>query len=636
MHEAASVRGLGDAARRRSAYAGLILGSDSASASVRGKARPNFYASHDRLTNLRNRSYLMATLARAIRRAGTDPNYGFALVAVDIVRFRTINERFDYDHGDLVLRAVARRLAFCTRGSDTLARTGGDEFTILIESNHPQAAAVATALAQRIEIAFREPVSVRGSESELRASIGVAVWAERFRDGHNLLRHAETAMHLCREDPNRRYLVFTDTMQEQEAAASALERDLRSALARDEFCLYYQPLVDVATANIYGFEALLRWRHPERGLVSPLDFIPAAEATGLIVPIGAWVLQQATRKAREWQQQSGERLLMSVNVSGRQLQEADFAGILQEALRTAAIDPSTVQLEITESVFLPGGLTESALLERIRGFGVRIALDDFGTGYSSLSYLERNQIDTLKIDQSFVARMGDTSAKSEIVRMMIALAHALGLRVVAEGVETFEQGQALVALGCTLFQGYYYSRPLCEEDVSRYLATQWPQDSQLAKLLYGPRAEHGPSLTALEKSELRLQVTAAIERHMLWKEQLQTAIDTGRSDLVPETVAREDVCPIGVWLTTTISEKLKRTPLYETTMTRHAVFHRGAARLLAQALAGDASAQHSFSARGEFRMVAETLLEALAAWLTVSGASQEPTPAVKGSAAPGI
>ncbi len=565
----------------------------------------------------------MVALGQAIDRARVEPGYGFALVAVDLAGFRTINERFDYDHGDLVLRAVARRLAYCTRGSDKLARTGGNEFIVLVESSRAGAPGVAISVARRIETAIRRPIRVRDTELKVRASIGVAVWAERYREGSVLLRNADTAMRMSRSDPNLRYLLFSDSMQEEQAAAKGLESELRLAIERGEFRLYYQPLVDVAAARVYGFEALLRWCHPERGIVSPLDFIPLAESTGLIVPIGTWVLKQATLKAREWQDLSGAPLLMSVNVSGRQLQDASFSEDLQEALRESQVDPSCVQLEITESVFMSGGLIEIEILRRARALGVRVALDDFGTGYSSLSYLERNQIDTLKIDQSFVARIDDTSAKSEIVRMIIALAHALGLRVIAEGVETAAQSAALVALGCTYFQGYYYSRPLPEDEISSYLRTQWPQESQLARLLYGPPVQHGPALSVTEKHELREQVTAAIERHMLWKGDLEAAIESGESPLVPEVVAREDLCPIGIWLSTTISEELKRTPLYAVTVARHAVFHRGASRLISLALARDASARRSFESGGDFAMVAETLHKALTDWLAVSGASPE-------------
>ena len=613
--------GLAEPAGRLTAYTNVLLASMSR-ASVRGKARSDYYASHDGLTDLRNRRHLMLALARAIARARVDPGYGFALVTVDLAGFRTINERFDYDHGDLVLRAVARRLVYCTRESDTLARTGGNEFTVLIESNKARAAPVAISVARRIETAFRRPIRVRDVKLKVRASIGVAVWAERYREGSVLLRNADTAMRMSRSDPNLRYLVFTDTMHEEEAAANALESELRSAIERKEFRVYYQPLIDVAAARVYGFEALVRWFHPERGLMSPTDFIPLAESTGLIVPIGTWVLQQATLKAREWHDLTGTPLLMSVNVSGRQLQDESFSEVLQEALGASHVDPSCVQLEITESVFMSGGMVESEILRHARELGVRVALDDFGTGYSSLSYLERNQIDALKIDQSFIARIDDASASSEIVRMIVALAQALGLRVIAEGVETAAQGAALVALGCTHFQGFFYSRPLPEDEISGYLRTRWPQESQVARLLYGPSAQGGPELSVVERHELREHVTEALERHLLWKGDLDVAIETGEPAFPSEMLAREDLCPVGIWLSRSISEELKHTPLYAVTMARHAVFHRGASRLLALALARDASARPAFE-RGAFATVAETLDDALGEWLAVSGDAPE-------------
>jgi diguanylate cyclase (GGDEF)-like protein len=566
----------------------------------------------------------MTALARAIERARADPDYGFALIAIDLDRFRAVNERFDYDSGDFVLRAVAARLERCTRVNDTLARTGGDEFTLLVEASRSDVAAVAVTIARRIETAFRRPIRVRESAVSLRASVGIANWAERYGDGNQLMRNADTAMRFSRVDEHLRYLVFTDTMYEQEAAALQLESELRSAIERKELRVYYQPLVDVAAARIYGFEALVRWEHPQRGLVPPADFIPLAEETGLIFSIGEWVLQQAARKARDWQKLTSGPFTMSVNVSSRQLQDVRFLPTLQEALRVSEIDPASLQLEITESVFLPGAFIQGAILERIRDLGVRIALDDFGTGFSSLSYLERNQIDTLKIDQSFVARIDDMSAKSEIVRMIISLAHALGLQLIAEGVETATQAAALIALGCTHFQGYFYSRPLPEDEITRGFATCWERNAELARLLAGPPVHHGPTLTLAEKKELHAQVVAAIKRHFLWKSHLKDAIDTGKSDLTPDVVAREDVCPIGIWLSSSISEELKRTPLYSVTVVRHAVFHRGAARLLALALARDPAAHRSFDPGGDFAMIAETLHKALEDWLAVSGASASP------------
>jgi diguanylate cyclase (GGDEF)-like protein len=611
-----SARSFDELGARRRACA---VRSRAAAASASGRARSNYYAWHDRLTNLRNRPYLMAALARSIERARVDPGYGFALIAIDLDRFRAVNERFDYDSGDLVLRTVAARLERCTRAHDTLARTGGDEFTLLVEASRAGIASVTVAIARRIETEFRQPLRVRESDVLLRASVGIATWAERYGDGNALMRNADTAMRLGRGDKHLRYLVFSDTMHEQEAAATQLESELCSALERKELRVYYQPLVDVAAARIYGFEALVRWQHPERGLVSAAEFIPLAEDTGLILSIGEWVLQEAACRARDRQKLTSEPLLMSVNVSSRQLQDPRFLPILQHALRVSEIDPASLQLEITESVFLPGALIHGAILERIRDLGVRIALDDFGTGFSSLGYLERHQIDSLKIDQSFVARIDDMSAKSEIVRMIISLAHALGVQLIAEGVETATQSTALIALGCTHFQGYFFNRPLSEADVVRGFATRWERHAELATLLEGPPVQYGPSLSLAEKRELYEQVTQAIERHFLWKRHLKDAIDTGASDLTPDVVAREDVCPIGIWLSSSISEELKRTPLYSVTVARHAVFHRGAARLLALALARDPAAHRSFSKGGDFAMIAETLHKALEDWLAVSG-----------------
>ena len=367
----------------------------------------------------------------------------------------------------------------------------------------------------------------------------------------------------------------------------------------------------------------MRWAHPARGLVMPDEFISAAEETGLIVELGRWVLAEGCCKAAEFACIAGRPLMMSLNVSSQQLLHPDFLRHLQEALDVSGIDPRLLQLEVTESVFLAGGAVVGAVFARIRALGVQIAFDDFGTGYSSLSYLERFQIDTLKIDRSFVARIDDASSKSEILRMIISLAHALGVDIVAEGVENRAQRDALGVLGCTHLQGYLFSPAIPAADAARMLTPGDEGETALGQLLGetladGSRAE----LRAEQRAELREQVELAIKTHYRWIDLLNTAVATGESPFDLTEVAREDLCPIGVWLTYTIDPVLRTMPLYFVTKSRHAVFHRSMARLLAGAVARQPQAVLSMRPDGDMMMVAASLLRTLNDWLAIATADE--------------
>jgi EAL domain-containing protein (putative c-di-GMP-specific phosphodiesterase class I) len=418
------------------------------------------------------------------------------------------------------------------------------------------------------------------------------------------------------------YAVFTSEMHAEAEEAQRIRNDLYGAAERGEMRLYYQPLVDIATCAIYGFEGIARWQHPVRGLVAPDKFIPAAEETGLIVEIGRWVLMEGCRTARNFQRIAGQALTMSVNVSSQQLLNPHFLSDLQEALDESGINPCTLQLEITESVFLAGATVVGPLFARIRQLGIKIALDDFGTGYSSLSYLERFQIDTLKIDKSFVDRVHDASAKSEVLRMIVALAHALGVDVVAEGIETREQRDALGRLGCTHLQGYLFSRPVPEAAATQHLlAAHSDEGSALDRLLAETLTDIcAAGLSDGQRSELREQVEATIATHYEWLDQMRSAVETGSSALDLALVAREDLCPIGIWLNSTISETLRTMPLYHVTKSRHAVFHRSMSRVLAAAITCQPAAAMSIRPDRDFTMVASSLLRTLRDWLAVATA----------------
>jgi diguanylate cyclase (GGDEF)-like protein/PAS domain S-box-containing protein len=427
-----------------------------------------FRAFHDELTGLHNRAYLNDRVNTLLERIRGDGGAHFAVIFFDLDRFKVVNDSLGHRVGDLLLIEIARRLESCIRTQDTLVRLGGDEFTCIIEASE---LAEVVSVAERILAVLRAPIRLAGREIFASTSIGIAYVDERYESAADIFRDADTAMYRAKQSGGMRYEIFVENMHERALASLRVQMDLRGAIDRNEFLLYYQPLVRLETGHAYGLEALVRWRHPENGLISPAEFIPVAEETGLIVAIGTWVLQEACRRMAVWHAAApqNERLTLSVNVSSRQLFDPGFFYELERALERSGLDPRTLQLEITESIFLAHAEDFATLIERIRALGVRIALDDFGTGYSSLSYLERFHFDTLKIDQSFVAKLLTTVATNEIVRLIIGLARALGMDVVAEGVEESDQWEALREFGCARGQGYLFSRPVPEADVAALL-----------------------------------------------------------------------------------------------------------------------------------------------------------------------
>jgi diguanylate cyclase (GGDEF)-like protein len=429
-------------------------------------------ATHDALTGLANRKLFRERVGRALAAATSDRMV--AVMYIDLDNFKDVNDGLGHDAGDQLLRGVADRLLDATRGSDTVARLGGDEFAILLRG--VRAPAEIVIVAERVARYLDKPLGIMNTDVRVGASVGLA-----FGDGtaaaDDLLRQADVAMYAAKHGGKGRYVLFEESMHKAALERLVLESDLRSALDRGELELHYQPVVELSTRRIVGAEALIRWRHPERGMIAPAAFIPLAEATGLIVPIGAWALNEACRQAVAWQRvaargpssahawthpsrMSGFKI--GVNISAWQIQHPDIVFVVRDALESSGLAPADLTLEITESVMLRDTETTLARLRELKALGLSLAVDDFGTGYSSLSYLQRFPIDVLKIDKAFVDHMGSGAGaeNTSLTRAIVALGDALGLDMVAEGIEQSDQVEGLRFLGCRLGQGYHFARPL--------------------------------------------------------------------------------------------------------------------------------------------------------------------------------
>ena len=424
----------------------------------RAEDRVRHQALHDVLTKLPNRSLLLDRVNHWLDHEPRSDARA-AVLFIDLDNFKRINDGLGHEVGDELLVAVAARLSGVLRPSDTLARVGGDEFVVLCEGieNEHQAVAIADRLLHSLEV----PFDLRGKEQHVTASVGVALTAAGAT-AQTLLRDADAAMYRAKERGSGRYEIFDEALRERALSWIEIERELRHALEREELRNVYQPIVSSCGGELVGFETLVRWDHPERGVVSPADFIPIAEQTGLIVPLGRAVLQRACREAVRWQEadSTGKAPRVSVNLSPRQVREPNLVETVCAALEESGLDPSLLSLEMTETVLIDDSEDVREALERLAALGVRLELDDFGTGYSSLAYVKRFPIDLLKIDRSFVDGLGRESGDSAIVEAVISMARALGIGVVAEGVETEEQAALLRELGCPLAQGFLFSRPL--------------------------------------------------------------------------------------------------------------------------------------------------------------------------------
>lgn len=417
-------------------------------------------AFHDALTGLPNRIWFMERVENALLRSKEDKNYVFALLFLDLDRFKIVNDSLGHTYGDKLLVASAERLKACLTSQDALARLGGDEFTILLENIND--INDATKIADKIYQELSKPFNLNGHEVITTVSIGIAISTVGYDKSEDLLRDADMTMYRAKELGKARLEVFDPTLHNKAMARLQLEIDLRRALENNELQVYYQPIVSLNNGKIAGYEALMRWKHPQRGFVSPVEFIPLAEETGLIIPLGRWVLHQACYQLRIWQQQipTNPPLTISVNISGKQFAEPNLIETIKEILQETRLDASSLKLEITESVLVDNPADAVAILKQLKALGIKLSIDDFGTGYSSLSYLHQMPFDTLKIDRSFVNNVDCDPEKIEMIRTIVSLAWNLGMNVVAEGVETKKQMYQLQALRCDYGQGYYFARPL--------------------------------------------------------------------------------------------------------------------------------------------------------------------------------
>jgi diguanylate cyclase (GGDEF)-like protein len=432
----------------------------------RSEAWVNHIAFHDDLTSLPNRLNLNQRLDQALsrhRRAGSH----LAILFMDLNRFKVINDSLGHEVGDILLRQVADRLRTQSGNGDTVARIGGDKFALLTE-NHQNLMDISTC-AQRLIEKLNAPYMLGRKECHVTLSIGISVFPTDGDDSQALLKAADVAMYRAKAAGRNNYLYYSPSMNVHTVERLELESDLSHALERGEFLLHYQPKVDTMSGRITGTEALLRWKHPLRGLVPPIDFIPLAEETGLIVPIGEWVLATACARTKAWQDEGLSKLSVAVNLSARQFADPLLLPMLSRIIRASGLDPSCLELEITESMVMSYADSAVLVLKSLKTFGVQIAIDDFGTGYSSLAYLKRFPIDTLKVDRSFIRDIPADSGDKKITRAIIAMAHSLKLKVVAEGVETADQLRFLRAQRCDTVQGYFLHRPLPEAEVADVL-----------------------------------------------------------------------------------------------------------------------------------------------------------------------
>lgn len=425
-------------------------------------------ASRDPLTELPNRLLFDDRLGQAVERARRNP-VEFSVMLLDLDRFKLVNESLGMAKGDQLLRAVGERLVQALRRSDTVARLGGDEFLLLLPGT--QGAENTAKVAQKILDTLRQPYRINGQELSATASIGIALYPHDGDDGDALVRNADTALYRAKEQGRNGYQFYTTDMNARAFERLVLETQLRRALERDEFSLNYQPIISLETGKITAVEALVRWRHPELGNVPPNDFIPLAEETGLIAPIGQWVLNQACREVQSWSEDGGEPVRLAVNLSGRQFKQRDLVDVITRALESTNFPPTRLELELTESALMDDVAESVERLKAIHALGVGFAVDDFGTGYSSLAYLKRFPIRCLKIDRSFVEDLNTDANDRAIAQAIVALADLLKIHVVAEGVETDAQLQTLKSFGCQEAQGYLISRPIAADDMRGLLAS---------------------------------------------------------------------------------------------------------------------------------------------------------------------
>ena len=434
-------------------------------------------AFHDALTGLPNRALFMDRLEHAVRRKRREDAPGYAVLFLDLDDFKVVNDSLGHAAGDTLLVEVGRRLESCLRPGDTVARLGGDEFAVLLENVTD--AAHLERIATRVGQAFA-PFALEGHTLRVSPSIGMVSSEGGYTEVEALLRDADIAMYQAKAWGKGCYALFEPSMRERAKTRLTLEAELREALMEDELRVHYQPIVATQTGELVGLEALVRWQHPERGMVSPGDFIPLAEEAGLIVELDRYVLKEACQQVKGWQERHGCDLTLSVNLSGQQFARSDLARYVQSVLQNTGFSAEYLHLELTESLLIGGSAQVTEVLAALRALGVKLHLDDFGTGYSSLSYLQRFSAHTIKIDRSFIRNLTESKESATLVRTIVLMADALDMNVVAEGVETEAQLAHLKELGCDYIQGYLFGKPLPAEESEVYLLRRYSEPTHLA------------------------------------------------------------------------------------------------------------------------------------------------------------